>query len=97
METLINNIIASFDIRLMISITVLSYGILKSLEFLVFKTSKQLKRLLTIILSAILSYIYYKYLDVSLEQVIPTYLLSVAFYDLIVKHILKFLNINYKK
>jgi len=97
MEEIIKNIISSFDIKLMISITVLSYSILKSLEFIVFKTSKTLKKILTLILSAILSYIYYKILNVSLEQIIPTYLLSVTFYDLIVKNILNFLKINYKK
>ena len=97
MEEIINSILSSFDWKLMISITILSYGTLKILDLFVAKTKKILKKIITTILSTILSFIYFKYLNVSLQEIIPTYLLSIVFYDVIVKKILEFLKIGYKK
>lgn len=97
MEEYILDMLKSFDIKLMISITVLSYCTLKVLERFVKKTSKSLKKIITLVLSAVLCYIYYMYLNVTLEQIIPTYLISVAFYDYIIKLIVDKLKLGYNK
>ena len=97
MEDIIMNMLESFDIKLMISITVFTYCILKILDTFISKTSKSLKKVITVVLSALLCYIYYKYMNVTLEQIIPTYLISVAFYDNLIKFIINKLKIGYKK
>lgn len=98
MEEILGKLTSSFDLLLMVSITVLSYIVLKSLELLlILKTSKVLKKIITLILSAILCVIYYKYVNLTLEQIIPTYLISVAFYDNIIKFIINKMNIGYDK
>ena len=61
------------------------------------KTSKTLKKLITLIVSAILCIVYYFYIDLSLAEIIPTYLISIAFYDNIIKFILNKLKLGYKK
>lgn len=97
MEDIIINMIESFDIKLMITITVFTYCILKILDSFINKTSKTLKKVITVVLSALLCYIYYKYMNVTLEQLIPTYLISVAFYDNIIKFIVDKFKLGYRK
>lgn len=97
MEDIINNMIESFDIKLMITITVFTYCLLKVLDSFINKTSKTLKKVITVVLSALLCYIYYKYMNVTLEQLIPTYLISVAFYDNIIKFIVDKFKLGYRK
>lgn len=94
---ILTELLQTFSLELGISITILSYLILKGLELLVFKTSKTTKKIITLIASAILSIIFYKYVDVELNSLIPTYLISVAFYDNLIKFILNKLNFNYNK
>lgn len=94
---ILTELLQTFSLELGISITILSYLILKGLELLVFKTSKTTKKIITLIASAILSIIFYKYVDVELKSLIPTYLISVAFYDNLIKFILNKLNFNYNK
>ena len=97
MEELFAQLMSSFDLKLMISITILSYCTLKVLDMFVSKTSKTLKKLITLIVSAILCIVYYFYIDLGLAEIIPTYLISVAFYDNIIKFILNKLKLGYKK
>ena len=97
MEELINNVFESFDINLMITITVFTYCLLKVLELFINKTSKTLKKVITVVLSALLCYIYYRYMNVTIEQLIPTYLISVAFYDNLIKFIVNKLKLGYNK
>lgn len=97
MEELINNVFESFDIKLMITITVFTYCLLKVLELFINKTSKTLKKVITVVLSALLCYIYYRYMNVTIEQLIPTYLISVAFYDNLIKFIVNKLKLGYNK
>lgn len=97
MEDIINNMIESFDMKLMITITVFTYCLLKILDSFINKTSKTLKKVITVVLSALLCYIYYKYMNVTLEQLIPTYLISVAFYDNIIKFIVDKFKLGYRK
>ena len=97
MEELFSQLTSSFDLKLMISITILSYWTLKVLDMFVAKTSKTLKKLITLIISAILCVVYYFYIDLSLAEIIPTYLISIAFYDNIIKFILNKLKLGYKK
>lgn len=97
MEELLAQLTSSFDLKLMISITLLSYGVLKVLDVFVRKTSKILKKIITLIVSAILCVIYYFYVSLSISEIIPTYLISIVFYDVIVSYILNKLNIGYKK
>lgn len=97
MEELINNVFESFDITLMITITVFTYCLLKVLELFINKTSKTLKKVITVVLSALLCYIYYRYMNVTIEQLIPTYLISVAFYDNLIKFIVNKLKLGYNK
>ena len=94
---ILTELLQTFSLELGISITVFSYLILKGLELLVFKTSKTTKKIITLIASAILSIIFYKYVDVELKSLIPTYLISVAFYDNLIKFILNKFNFNYNK
>lgn len=94
---ILTELLQTFSLELGISITVLSYLILKGLELLVFKTSKTTKKIITLIASATLSIIFYKYVDVELKSLIPTYLISVAFYDNLIKFILNKFNFNYNK
>jgi len=93
----LDKLLESFDYKLMISITVLSYLTLKGLEKIVFKTSKSFKKLITFILSAILGIIYHQFGNVDINTIIPTYLISIALYDYIIKFIIKKLNIEYTK
>lgn len=97
MEELISNVFESFDINLMITITVFTYCLLKILELFINKTSKTLKKVITVVLSALLCYIYYRYMNVTIEQLIPTYLISVAFYDNLIKFIVNKLKLGYNK
>ena len=97
MEEIISNMVESFDIKLMVTITVFTYCLLKVLDSFINKTSKTLKKVITVVLSAVLCYIYYKYMNVTLEQIIPTYLISVAFYDNLIKFVVNKLKIGYKK
>lgn len=97
MEELFNQIITAFDFKLMISITMLSYITLKLIDKVVAKTHKILKHSITIVLTLILSFCYYKFLNMPLEKVIPTYLLSTAFYDVIINQIVSKFKVGYKK
>jgi len=97
MEELFSQLTSSFDLKLMISITILSYGVLKVLDVFVRKTSKILKKVITLVVSTILCVIYYFYVNLSISEIIPTYLISIVFYDVIVSYVLSKLNIGYKK
>lgn len=98
MEQIIEQLIASFDISLMISITFLSYAIIKIIDISPFKnTTKTEKRIVTAVTSAVLCVIYYYIVKLPITQIIPTYLLSTVFYDIIIKNVLKKLKISYTK
>ena len=97
MEELFMQLTSSFDLKLMLSITISSYGVLKLLDTFVKKTSKILKKIITLILSTILCVIYYFYVELSISEIIPTYLISIVFYDNLIKFILNKLNLGYKK
>ena len=97
MDELFAQLTASFDIELAISITLFSYILIKGLEKLKYKTSTSVKRIIVGVLSIVLCYIYYKYVGITLESIIPTYLISVVGYDYIIKFIISKLRIDYKK
>ena len=97
MEEIISQLTSSFDMKLMLSITLLSYILIKGLEKLKYKTSRLFKRIITAIVAIVLCYIYYKYINITLEQIVPTYLISIVFYDYIIKGITNKLKINYRQ
>lgn len=97
MEQIFEQLTSCFDIPLMISITILTYIILKLMERIVAKTHKVLKQIITSVISIILCIIFYYYVHLTLKQIIPTYLLSIAFYNSIIKKLLEYLNMGYKK
>lgn len=98
MEQIFEQLIASFDVSLMLSITLLSYAIIKIIDISPFKnTTKFGKRVVTTIISALLCVVYYYIIELPITQIIPTYLLSTVLYDIIIKQILKKLNLSYTK
>jgi len=99
LTTIIDNMLNVFDWGLMASIMFLSYGILKLLHSKIFviKISTFTKRFITFVIGALLSIAYHYLYELSFEKIIPTYLLSVVFYDFIIKEILKKLNVGYNK
>ena len=97
MEQLIDNIMNSFNIALMFSLIATSYITLKVIDLFVSKTHKVFRHIATAAVCLILCIIYYKYGSLTITEIIPTYLLSTAFYDVIVKKVLEKLNIKYKK
>lgn len=96
MEELISQLTTCFDLKLMVSIVVCTYIALKALSSII-GTHSYVKQVITFAIAAILCVIYYYYIHLTLEQLIPTYMLSVAFYNVIIKKVVAFMGINYKK
>lgn len=97
MEQIFQQLTASFDLALMISITIITYLTLKILDKLVYKSSKVLKKIITSTISITLCIVFFYYAELTIKQIVPTYLLSVAFYDYIIKYLINYLKIGYKK
>ena len=97
MDELLLDLVSSFDLKLMVSITVLTWIVLKLIEYFKIKTTKAVKKLITVILSLVLCFVYYKFLNLTLQELIPTYLISVAFYDNLIKFILNKFHLGYNK
>ena len=96
MEELLNQLISSFNVVLLFSLITTTYLVLKLMDAYVF-TNQVFRHVATMITCAILCYVYYKYDSITLKEIIPTYLLSTAFYDIIIKKVLDKLNIAYTK
>lgn len=98
MEQLLEQLLASFDLPLMGSIIFLSYIIIKFIDKSPLKNTGTIgKHLITAISTLILCVGYYYIIKLPLSQIVPTYLLSTAFYDIIIKKVLDKLNISYTK
>lgn len=97
MEEMLNQLIASFNITLLFSLITTTYITLKIIDTYINKKQKLVRHLITSVVCAVLCFIYYKYQGLTVKEIIPTYLLSTAFYDVILKKVLDKLNIAYKK
>jgi len=105
MEQLISQLTSSFDITLLFSLTITTYITLKIIDFILKKspkitinnTTKVIKHIVTAIVGIGICVGYYKLGELTLKQIIPTYLLTTAFYDIILKKVLTVLNIGYSK
>lgn len=97
MEQIFSQLTDCFDLGLMISITLLTYLILKLLEKLVLATHKYVKQSITALSAVVLCIIFYSYANLTIKQIIPTYLASIVFYDSIIKKILEQFNLGYNK
>lgn len=97
MEEMLNQLISSFNITLLFSLITTTYITLKVLDTYINKKQQLVRHLITSVVCAILCFVYYKYQDLTVKEIIPTYLLSTAFYDVILKKVLDKLNIAYKK
>ena len=96
MDELFSQLTTCFDLKFLISIVILTFIVLKITTSFT-KTHSYLKQVITFIIATGLSIVYYYFVHLTLEQIIPTYLLSIAFYNTIVKKLLSLLNINYKQ
>ena len=94
---MLNQLISSFNITLLFSLITTTYITLKVLDTYINKKQQLVRHLITSVVCAILCFVYYKYQDLTVKEIIPTYLLSTAFYDVILKKVLDKLNIAYKK
>ena len=97
MEQIFEQLLASFNLSLLFSLTIITYLVLKIIDKYIDKHHNIIRHTITSVIGLILCFIYYKYLNLTVKEIIPTYLLSTAFYDIILKQILTKLNINYKK
>ena len=97
MEQLLEQLLSSFNVNLLFSLTFLTYITLKVLDNFINKTHNLIKHSVASILCLVLCFVYFKYLNLTVKEIIPTYLLSTAFYDVILKKVLDKLNIAYKK
>jgi uncharacterized membrane protein YfcA len=82
---MIENIFHFFDMGLMVSIIVITYAIFKLLKYFKIDWQTWIKRLTTMLITAILSTFYHYVLGLELEKIVPTYLISVIFYDYLIK------------
>lgn len=96
MDELFVDILTAFDIRLMFSISILTYIVLKAMSTLKCKNNKLIKHSITIVITIALSAFYHYEFKVPLEKIIPTYLLTTAFYNSIISYIIARFNIGYK-
>ena len=96
MEEILSQLITFFDFKFLISIVILTYIVLKALSNFT-KTHSYLKQVITFVIATILGIVYYYFIHLTLEQIIPTYLLSIAFYNTILKKLLNVLKVNYKQ
>lgn len=95
MDIIIERIFSNFDFGLMISIVLLTYGLLKCLNLIKnVYLSQVTKRIITFIISAILGVIYHEYINMPIDEIIPTYLISIVAYDYIIKKFLDKLKDN---
>jgi cell division protein FtsW (lipid II flippase) len=97
MEQIFEQLLASFNLALLFSLTIITYITLKIVDKYIDKNHNIIKHIITAVIGLILCFVYHQYLNLTLKEIIPTYLLSTAFYDVILKQILTKLNINYKK
>ena len=96
MEQIISQLLASFSIELLFSLIIVTYLTLKIFDYFIKKSNKVIKHLVTALVALVLCIVFYLYADLTLKQIIPTYLLSTAFYDVIIKNLLDKLNMGYK-
>jgi len=82
------NIFQFFNMGLMISIIIVTYAVFKILESFNISWKTWIKRIITIVISLLLSVFYYCILHLKLDEIIPTYLISVVLYDYLIKEIL---------
>ena len=95
MEELFNQLTTCFDVRLMMVIVLLVYLVLKVLSHI--KPLKTVwKQCLTFFIASLVSVMYYYIIHVPIDAILPTYLLSLAFYDVIMKRIIRYMKIDYK-
>jgi len=98
MEQIIAQLMSSFDLPLMVSITILTYLIIKIIDISpLINTTKTTKHIITGVVSIILCVVYYYFINLTLKQIIPTYLLSIAFYNVIISRITNYFNVGYTK
>ena len=97
MEQLLAQLLSSFNVDLLTSLIILTYITLKVLDKFIDKNHNLIKHGVASTLCLILCFVYFKYLNLTVKEIIPTYLLSTAFYDIILKKVLTKLNIAYKK
>lgn len=98
MEQLLDQLFSSFDLPLLVSIVVLSYIIIKCIDKSKLKnTSNFGKHAITAIGTLLLCVGYYYIIELPIDKIIPTYLLTTAFYDIIIKKVLDKLNVSYTK
>ena len=96
MEQFLEQLFASFDLPLMISITILSYIVIKVIDISPLKNTTSFgKHVITAIAGILLCVGYYYIVKLPIDKIIPTYLLTTAFYDFIIKKVLDKLNISY--
>lgn len=95
MELIIKEIFEIIDVGLILSNVLLSYLVFKIIDRWT-PTKGNHKRIATFGISMVLGYIYYKFTEVTLEQIIPSYLLSIVAYDKIIRVVLQKLKIDYK-
>lgn len=83
------------NLEYILSVNLLSYLIIKKMFPFV---KSFVKILITILIGAILSYVYYKFKLIDKPSIIPSFAVAVAMYDYVLKYILSlFKNLSYKK
>lgn len=99
MEQIINLIIENFNFAYMLSINILTYMIIKTIDY--FNKDKQvsllIKRLILIVCTIVLAIIYKLFTNIDNEILLNSTIAAPVFYSWILKPIITKYNIGYKK
>ena len=93
---MIERLFEIFNISYIVSIMLLSYASIKIMQKLKVKMTKKWKRFTTFICGVVLGLLYYFIDNVTIQELIPSFLLSVTAYDYYFKAVLKKLKVGYK-
>lgn len=95
----INQLINNFNFAYMLSINILTYMLIKTLDY--FNKDKQvslfIKRLILVLSTIILAIVYKIFTDINNEILLNSTIAAPVFYSWVIKPILEKYNINYKK
>ena len=93
---MIDRLFDIFNVSYIISIMLLSYAIIHIFQRMKIRMTKWKKRFATFICGIILGLLYYFIDSVPIQQLIPSFLLSIVAYDYYFKEILKIIKVCYK-
>ena len=96
MEELISQLIPNYNFNLILSINIISYLIIQLLHKIMF-TSKDIKILITIIVSIAAGILYHFISDISTEVLVNSVILAPLAWDWVFKPILNKIGIDYKE